>query len=127
LERVYEIGHDFRNEGIDRTHNPEFTMLEFYEAWADYRVMMSRVEDLLLAAADGVRAVLAPEAIDAEERLVLPDDSLASLPELHPPFPRIEWVPSLNAAAGADVMGLDDGPASPGGAVESTASRRSAA
>jgi lysyl-tRNA synthetase class 2 len=36
LERVYEIGHDFRNEGIDRTHNPEFTMLEFYEAYADY-------------------------------------------------------------------------------------------
>jgi elongation factor P--beta-lysine ligase len=36
FERVYEIGHDFRNEGIDRTHNPEFTMLEFYEAYADY-------------------------------------------------------------------------------------------
>jgi lysyl-tRNA synthetase, class II len=35
LERVYEIGHDFRNEGIDRTHNPEFTMLEFYQAYAD--------------------------------------------------------------------------------------------
>ena len=36
FESVYEIGHDFRNEGIDRTHNPEFTMLEFYEAYADY-------------------------------------------------------------------------------------------
>ena len=36
FERVYEIGHDFRNEGIDRTHNPEFTMLEFYQAYADY-------------------------------------------------------------------------------------------
>ncbi|MEO7963984.1 MAG: amino acid--tRNA ligase-related protein, partial [Gemmatimonadaceae bacterium] len=43
LDRVYEIGHDFRNEGIDRTHNPEFTMLEFYEAYADYTVMMGRV------------------------------------------------------------------------------------
>jgi lysyl-tRNA synthetase class 2 len=42
FERVYEIGHDFRNEGIDRTHNPEFTMLEFYEAYADYTVMMDR-------------------------------------------------------------------------------------
>ena len=40
FDRVYEIGHDFRNEGIDRTHNPEFTMLEFYEAYADYTVMM---------------------------------------------------------------------------------------
>ena len=36
FERVYEIGHDFRNEGMDRTHNPEFTMLEFYQAYADY-------------------------------------------------------------------------------------------
>ena len=40
FDKVYEIGHDFRNEGIDRTHNPEFTMLEFYEAYADYTVMM---------------------------------------------------------------------------------------
>jgi lysyl-tRNA synthetase, class II len=47
LERVYEIGKDFRNEGIDRTHNPEFTMLEFYEAFADYEDMMSLVEQLI--------------------------------------------------------------------------------
>lgn len=40
LEAVYEIGHDFRNEGIDRLHNPEFTMLEFYQAYADYTDMM---------------------------------------------------------------------------------------
>ena len=40
FDRVYEIGHDFRNEGIDRTHSPEFTMLEFYEAYADYGTMM---------------------------------------------------------------------------------------
>jgi lysyl-tRNA synthetase, class II len=47
LERVYEIGKDFRNEGIDRTHNPEFTMLEFYQAFADYEDMMSLVEQLI--------------------------------------------------------------------------------
>jgi lysyl-tRNA synthetase, class II len=47
LERVYEIGKDFRNEGIDRTHNPEFTMLEFYEAFADYDDMMRLVEELI--------------------------------------------------------------------------------
>jgi lysyl-tRNA synthetase, class II len=47
LDRVYEIGKDFRNEGIDRTHNPEFTMLEFYEAFADYEDMMSLVEQLI--------------------------------------------------------------------------------
>src|SRR5678810_931896 len=40
FDRVYEIGHDFRNEGIDRTHNPEFTMLEFYQAYADYGDMV---------------------------------------------------------------------------------------
>ena len=58
FDRVYEIGHDFRNEGIDRTHNPEFTMLEFYEAYADYTVMMSRVESLVVRAADAVRSGL---------------------------------------------------------------------
>ena len=45
LERVYEIGHDFRNEGMDRTHNPEFTMLECYQAYADYHDMMELVEE----------------------------------------------------------------------------------
>jgi lysyl-tRNA synthetase class 2 len=93
FERVYEIGHDFRNEGIDRTHNPEFTMLEFYEAFADYTVMMSRVESLLVAAADAVRAVP-----DVGERV----------PTLVTPFPRIEWAASLSAAAGVDIMTLDD-------------------
>ncbi len=107
LERVYEIGHDFRNEGIDRTHNPEFTMLEFYEAYADYTVMMTRVEALLVAASTAVADVLRADAIPAEQRLVLPDESLAPPLVVTPPFPRIEWVPSLNAAAGMDVMALD--------------------
>jgi lysyl-tRNA synthetase, class II len=47
FERVYEIGKDFRNEGIDRSHNPEFTMLEFYQAFADYEEMMGLVEEML--------------------------------------------------------------------------------
>ena len=47
LERVYEIGKDFRNEGIDRNHNPEFTMLEFYWAYADYEDCMKLVESLI--------------------------------------------------------------------------------
>ncbi len=93
FERVYEIGHDFRNEGIDRTHNPEFTMLEFYEAFADYEVMMTRVESLMIAAADAVRAV--PIFGD-------------KVPVLVTPFPRIEWATSLSSAAGVDVMTLDD-------------------
>ena len=46
VERVFEIGRVFRNEGIDATHNPEFTMLELYEAQADYRRMMELTEQL---------------------------------------------------------------------------------
>jgi lysyl-tRNA synthetase, class II len=93
MERVYEIGHDFRNEGIDRTHNPEFTMLEFYEAYADYTTMMSRVEQLLVRAADAVRAT--PE--------VAPN-----VPLLQPPFARISWSESLAAALGADAMAMSE-------------------
>ncbi|HEU5206165.1 MAG TPA: lysine--tRNA ligase [Gaiellaceae bacterium] len=47
LERVYEIGKDFRNEGVSFKHNPEFTMLEWYEAYADYGDTMERIEQLL--------------------------------------------------------------------------------
>jgi len=47
LERVYEINRNFRNEGIDAEHNPEFTMLEFYQAYSDYNDMMALTEDLL--------------------------------------------------------------------------------
>jgi lysyl-tRNA synthetase class 2 len=47
LERVYEIGKDFRNEGISYKHQPEFTMLEWYEAYADYRDTMERIERLV--------------------------------------------------------------------------------
>ena len=93
MERVYEIGHDFRNEGIDRTHNPEFTMLEFYEAYADYTTMMSRVEQLLVRAADAVRAT-------AEIAPVVP--------VLRPPFARISWSDSLASALGADAMAMSD-------------------
>ena len=51
LERIYEIGRNFRNEGIDREHNPEFTMLELYEAYGDYGTMMRIAEDLIRASA----------------------------------------------------------------------------
>ncbi len=47
LERVYEINRSFRNEGISTQHNPEFTMLEFYQSYSDYRELMSLTEDLL--------------------------------------------------------------------------------
>jgi lysyl-tRNA synthetase class 2 len=47
LERVYEIGKDFRNEGVSHKHNPEFTMLEWYEAYADYEDIANRLEELI--------------------------------------------------------------------------------
>ena len=52
IERVYEIGRVFRNEGMDRLHNPEFTMLEFYWAYADYRAAMDLVEEMVRAVAE---------------------------------------------------------------------------
>ena len=51
LEKVYEIGKDFRNEGVSFKHHPEFTMLEWYEAYADYRDTMERIEQLVARAA----------------------------------------------------------------------------
>ena len=54
IERVYEINRNFRNEGISTRHNPEFTMLEFYEAYSDYEKLMTLTEELLGAVADEV-------------------------------------------------------------------------
>lgn len=58
FERVYEIGRDFRNEGVDRTHNPEFTQLEFYWAYADYLEVMELTEKMLRYVAQQVRGGL---------------------------------------------------------------------
>src|SRR4051795_392695 len=55
LERVYELGKDFRNEGVSFKHNPEFTMVEWYEAYADYEDQMRRVEELLPLLAQAAR------------------------------------------------------------------------
>ena len=88
FDRVYEIGHDFRNEGIDRTHNPEFTMLEFYQAYADYAEMMGVVESLMVVCSDAVRAVRGEQ----------------DMPEIKTPFPRIEWVAAFTSATGLDPL-----------------------
>lgn len=54
LERVYEVGKDFRNEGLSKRHNPEFTMLEWYEAYADYQTTAHRAEELVRSLAGQV-------------------------------------------------------------------------
>jgi len=69
LERVFEVSRNFRNEGISTRHNPEFTMIELYEAYADYNVMMERVEHMVSAAftASARRGVLQRlESMEAE-------------------------------------------------------------
>jgi len=64
IDRVYDMGRVFRNEGVDSTHSPEFTTLECYEAWADQFVMAERIKEIILDAADSVGAgrVLQTEA-----------------------------------------------------------------
>ena len=61
FDRVYEIGHDFRNEGMDRSHNPEFTMLEFYEAYADYTDMMAMMEAMIPGLVENCRGSMVIE------------------------------------------------------------------
>jgi lysyl-tRNA synthetase class 2 len=94
LERVYEIGRNFRNEGVDRSHNPEFTMLEVYQAYADYFVMMELVEALVVAAA---RAVNGSPVAKVGGREV----------DLTPPFRRVRVDDLVARTLGIEVS-LDD-------------------
>ena len=75
LERVYEINRNFRNEGISTQHNPEFTMLEFYEAYADYHALMTMTEELI--------ATVATDATGGDQvTFVLPFTARASSPTI---------------------------------------------
>ena len=90
LERVYEIGHDFRNEGIDRTHNPEFTMLEFYQAYADYQQMATTTRELIQEAA------LAAAVTGMSKRdLKIVNEIAADLPELQTRIKRAVFLSAL--------------------------------
>ena len=91
MDRVYEISKDFRNEGIDRFHNPEFTMLEFYQAFADYEDMMGVVERLMatVARAVGGGSSRAFQGVEVS---------------LEPPFHRVAFVDSLAEALGMDPL-----------------------
>ncbi|MEX2527373.1 MAG: lysine--tRNA ligase [Gemmatimonadota bacterium] len=93
FERVYEIGKDFRNEGVDRFHNPEFTMVEFYQAFADYREMMEVVEALLGQVA---QAVLDTTTIRFQGHEI----------HLTPPFARLPLVDALHEAMGEDPLAM---------------------
>jgi lysyl-tRNA synthetase class 2 len=90
LERVYEIGHDFRNEGMDRTHNPEFTMLELYQAYADYNDMMSLTEAML---AGVVEHTLGSTVLERSGVTL----------DFRPPFQRVSFVQDIQARTGLDL------------------------
>ncbi len=90
MERVYEIGRNFRNEGIGPTYNPEFTMLEAYQAYGDYDSMMRLAEELLVQCARAVRGSL---------RFPVRGRDL----DLTPPWPRITVLGSVSEAVGEEI------------------------
>lgn len=105
IERVYELSRVFRNEGIDATHNPEFTMLEVYQAYGNYETMMDLTEAIVVNAA---RATLMPrlaasqrDAITADVRLILPwgDTHI----DFTPPWPRRTYADLFREHAGCDM------------------------
>ncbi len=89
FERVYEMGKDFRNEGIDVRHNPEFTMIELYQAYADYNDMMKITEDMVAYCA---KKVLGTTKINYQGTEL----------DLTPPWNRITMVDAVKKYAGVD-------------------------
>ncbi|GBD07123.1 Lysine--tRNA ligase [bacterium HR21] len=92
FEGVYEIGKNFRNEGMDRLHNPEFTALELYVAYRDYVWMMELVEELLVYVAQEVNGTV--ELRRGEHRV-----------ELRRPFRRVRWYDAVREATGLELRG----------------------
>lgn len=95
FERVYEIGHDFRNEGIDIKHNPEFTMLELYQAYGDYHTMMQLLEELVSGA---VREVHGKTSIEYQGQAL----------DFTAPWPRVDWRGTLMGQSGIDIEQYPD-------------------
>ncbi len=95
LDRVYEISKDFRNEGLSRLHNPEFTMLEWYQAFSDYEEQMDLVERLVLYVLD---EVIGSRTVTVGENEIT----------FEPPFRRLGLVTGLSEALGTDVHEMSD-------------------
>ncbi len=96
LDRVYEISKDFRNERLSRVHNPEFTMLEWYQAFSDYRDQMDVVERMVLHVLDDV---IAARTVSYGEHEIT----------FGPPFRRLSLVGGLSQALGLDVHEMGEG------------------
>ena len=95
FDKVYEIGRVFRNEGIDQDHNPEFTLLESYEAYADYTDVMDMVETLV---SDVAKEVLGTTVVQAGTHEI----------DLAPPWPRLPLVETLLEYSGIDIREYQD-------------------
>jgi lysyl-tRNA synthetase class 2 len=95
FERVYEIGRNFRNEGIDRSHNPEFTMMECYQAYADYNDIMQLVEEMICFIALQVKG---------SSSVMYQGTSI----DLTPPWPRIPLLQAIETWTGIDVARFPD-------------------
>jgi lysyl-tRNA synthetase class 2 len=95
FERVYEIGHDFRNEGMDRTHNPEFTMLEFYEAYADYRDVMNTTEEMVSGL---VQHICGTQVLERGGHRL----------DFTPPWPRRAFLEAVGQTSGLDLRTASD-------------------
>ncbi|MEW6572999.1 MAG: lysine--tRNA ligase [Bacillota bacterium] len=94
FEKVYEINRNFRNEGISTRHNPEFTMLELYQAYADYSDMMALTEDIIVHAAE---TVLGEKEIQYGEYRIL----------FQQPWPRVSYLSMVHRKTGIDFSQLD--------------------
>lgn len=89
FDKVFELNRNFRNEGLDRSHNPEFTMLEIYEAYGDLRSMLALVQDLIVGVAQKVFGTLKVGTGDAEV-------------DLTPPWPQLPYRDAIRQKAGND-------------------------
>lgn len=101
MDRVYEIGRQFRNEGIDLTHNPEFTTLEFYQAYADYDDLMDMCEELV---AGMVKDITGDYKIKYSPKPGAPEVEI----DFTPPFKRISMIEGLEEAMKTKLPALDD-------------------
>jgi lysyl-tRNA synthetase class 2 len=99
VDKVFEIGRNFRNEGLSRKHNPEFTMLEAYQAFGDYESMMELVQGMVCQVAQKVLGTLKIETKDAEGKVT-------KIIDLTPPWRRVKYKDIVREKAGADWFGV---------------------
>ena len=99
IDRVFEIGRNFRNEGLSRKHNPEFTMLEAYQAYGDYETMMELVQSMICQVADKVQGTVVIEHKDTAGNILRTIN-------LTPPWRRVKYKDLVRQRTGDDWFDL---------------------